>query len=216
MSVSKGIAVVVFLTPAVVMASQQPARSGSLQVKEGDQVIALRDTNLQVSNIIVQTVRRGQRLPVEAVQGKWLWVFGGQARGWIDGGSVMEADLFAWYQRLADNESVEKRGHARAKFDGVLFEIVEAGSKPLPNFFQAPVNGIPVNGVYAYSKNVNIYVGKTPHKHRRLLLKFPGGGRPFPYLPELQSYGKVRQGDYVLILADTRQVFVNGEVRRPQ
>jgi hypothetical protein len=136
----------------------------------------------------------------------------------------MGAKLFDWYQRLPENTSVTLSGQTRAKFDGVLFEIQNAGTGPA---FMAGMNG-GIYGVHmgpfvdaAYSK-VRIILEKVGNRNNRTLwIKFdpPGGAvqeiPPPPGWSKGTSHGIVQPGHYVVI-DDSRNVSVNGQLRRPQ
>ncbi|MFH1924555.1 MAG: DUF4097 family beta strand repeat-containing protein [Planctomycetota bacterium] len=58
------------------------------EYRPGEKVVALRDAVLKVGAQNVATVRAGESLAVERVQGKWLWVRADQTRGWIQTASV--------------------------------------------------------------------------------------------------------------------------------
>jgi hypothetical protein len=70
-------------------------------LKKGDEVIALRVASLQVEAKTVGTVRAGDTLVVEDVQGDWLWVRSGEARGWIDARNVVSLRIRLEAQRVA-------------------------------------------------------------------------------------------------------------------
>ena len=95
----------------------------------GDEVVALRETELMVEAKAVGTVRKGEKLTVEDVQANWFWVRSGATRGWIGNESVLGADVLAFYDRLSDNSSTteEKSRRTRGKLHGVLLEVVTAG-----------------------------------------------------------------------------------------
>jgi DUF4097 and DUF4098 domain-containing protein YvlB len=61
------------------------------EYRKGDEVMVRRDAALKVETETVGTVRNGDRLVVEDVRGKWLWVRSGQTRGWIESDSVTAA-----------------------------------------------------------------------------------------------------------------------------
>jgi hypothetical protein len=192
-----------------------------LKRKPGDQVFALRNVDLKVGQKTVRSVRKGEKLTVEQVQGNLLGVRNGKTRGWIDNKAVIDVGLMAWYKRLPNYSSVEKADRTRGKFDGLLCEIMDAGSKPLPNFFGSgsSVNGQPIpsgGGTYVNSQNVGIFLRKAGGSRRELLLAFPGSRNIFPNISALKSYGMVEPADYVAISTDDQQVLVNGERRTPR
>jgi hypothetical protein len=194
-------------------------------IKPGDEVVALRNCELMVEAKSVGTVRKGGKCTVEQVQDNWLWVRSGDIRGWIDRGAVIGAALMDWYKRLPDNSSVEQPGISRAKYDGILFEIVDAGQRgSIANSFQgATYNGVPLPWSLATTySNLGIFT-RNRGNGRELGLYLTAGqplSGPFSGLFEAafaaKSYGMVQQGDYVFVNPKTRLVFVNGERRRLQ
>ena len=165
---------------------------------------------------VVGTVRKGDKLTVEQVQDNWLWVAAGAIRGWIDRRSVISAALMDWYRRLPEGDSVDVSGQTRAKFRGVIFEIHNAGSQGSTVNFN--VNYADPCTIAFYRK-VMVFVERRDDGRWALYLNFhpPGslaGSPPFPATFKGNRYGAVAQGDYVFIDTDTRQVFVNGQVRR--
>jgi uncharacterized protein YgiM (DUF1202 family) len=59
--------------------------------KKGDEVVAVKKLDLRVSGKVRGTVPKGERLTVEQVKDKWLWVRYGETSGWIDSSSVLSA-----------------------------------------------------------------------------------------------------------------------------
>ncbi|MFH1924553.1 MAG: hypothetical protein ABIP48_32270 [Planctomycetota bacterium] len=187
-------------------------------VKPGDEVVALRAAPLKAGTQVVVEVRRGDRLPVEQVQDRWLWVRSGETRGWIASDAVVNAKMIDWYQRLPEHFSVDSEGRVRARLRGVLFEIDGAGSKG------ATVN---LNVNYAdpctaafYTK-VMVFLEKRGDGRWALYVNYdhPGklsGSPPFPASFKGRFYGTAAEGDCVSVSTAARQVFVNGQYRRPQ
>jgi hypothetical protein len=192
-------------------------------------VIALRVAPLQIEAKTVATVRAGDKLVVEDVQGDWLWVRAGETRGWIERTSIVDAafktkcqsegDLstadgaFAAWKRGAD-----KSGRASAKILGVTFELTSLKNPRWPNiqgviaggiiqvgvgnvYNGPPPGGVPDNVSVDY-RSVKLAVEKVDDRRRTLSVN----GRP---------YGSVSEGDHVLI-RESREVFVNGFVRQPR
>jgi len=195
------------------------------EYRKGDEVVALRDCELKVGPHPIGTVRRGEKLAIEQIQDKWLWVRSGQTRGWIDSGSVMDAALFVWYRRLPELESVTMSATARAKFAGILFQITNAGTGPsIVGNSQGSIYGLPSRGPFlnaTYSR-ARILLERVGRRESRILwIKFdpPGGDGiqipPPPGWTTGSSYGLVQPGDLVLI-DPSRKVFVNGVHRQPR
>jgi len=80
----------IMLAVTIVSTSLAPVCVGQ-EYRKGDEVIVRRDAPLKVETETVGTVRNGDRLVVEDVRGKWLWVRSGQTRGWIESDSVTAA-----------------------------------------------------------------------------------------------------------------------------
>jgi len=198
------------------------ATSFAQEFKPGDEVVALRDRELKIGREPVASVRKGQKLTVEQVQDNWLWVRSGKTRGWVDTRSVISSALLAWYERLPDNESVEAARQVMAKLDGVMFDIHDAGAeRQLTHMGEGNIfDGIRRDYlVLARYTKVGISTYRVSARHRALGIKFdpPNIGMVLPPPPGSLGapYGRIQAGDYVLISARTRQVFVNGQLRRP-
>jgi len=58
------------------------------EYKKGDKVLVTADAQLKLGAKPVGTVQKGDRLTIQGVQGKWLWVKTGTVSGWIDSGNV--------------------------------------------------------------------------------------------------------------------------------
>jgi len=105
-------------------------------LKKGDEVIALRDSELRVEEKAVGGVRKGERLSVEDVKDDWLQVRTGETHGWVRTRVVIGAGLFEWFQKQPDGGSflssvfgspikaVDKSQRVRVKLLGVTFEIL--------------------------------------------------------------------------------------------
>jgi type II secretory pathway pseudopilin PulG len=202
--------------------------TANLQYKKGSEVAALRKVDLKVEEKAVGAVSKGETLTVENVKDNWLWASHGELHGWIDRRDVITADLLAWYKRLSDNASVEEDfGRCRAKYDGVLFGMAGTGQADpsFGNFFQdVNFNGVSIPGPFTGVTCGNMAILIRKRGERRELSIYLTAGQllsgPFNGLFEAasraKSYGMVEQGDYVTIDAKARQIFVNGERRKPQ
>ena len=188
----------------------------------------LRDAELKVGQKVTGKVQKGERLVVGEVQEKWISVRSGATAGWTSRQSVISAALADWYQRLPDNERVETAGRARAKWDGVLFEIAGAGqatsSSTGNSFSDSTYNGVPLRGPFssAMFENIGIII-RGQGDRRELGIQFAAGrplGGPFGGMLDAalkaKPYGTVARGDYVTIDTAKRQVFVNGQRRQPE
>jgi hypothetical protein len=194
--------------------------------KPGDEVIALSDADLMVEAKSVGSLRKGGKWTVEQVQDSWLWVRSGDTRGWIDRRSVMSEKVLDWYQRLPNNTSVTLSEQTRAKFAGILFEIRKAGEGPaVIGDSDGSVYGIPGLGRFsnaAYGK-VRIILEQVGNRNNRaawIAFDPPEGASqqipPPPGWTKGRSYGVVQPGQHVSIDTTSRQVFVNGHLRRPE
>ena len=195
-------------------ASQLKEVSKDLNYREDIKVIALKKANLMSGAESVGTVKKGEELTVERVQGEWLNV----RNGWIYSKHVVAASLMAWYQGLPSNFSVENSGRAYGKYYGFFFEIVNAGTAPLNNAFLGgnTINGQPLprgGGGYINCRNAGVLLAKVDARRRELLVSFPGSKNIFPNVSALRSYGMVDEGDYIVISTTNRRVFVNGDQR---
>jgi hypothetical protein len=190
-----------------------------LELKSGDAVVVLRDADLKVGQKVVGNSRRGERLVVGQVQGKWVSLRSGATSGWIDKRSVVSATLADWYQRLPDNESVEAAGRTRAKLRGVLFDISNAG--PRGNLIDANVDYADPFTFIQYGKVTVFLEQRRGDRDWAVSLSFgpstgwSGGLVPPPHVRG-RPYGTIMQGDYVFIDTGGRLVLVNGERRRLQ
>ena len=220
------------------------ATSFAQEFKPGDEVVALRDRELKIGREPVASVRKGQKLTVEQVQDNWLWVRSGETRGWIDNRSVIGADLVSWYERQDDMASsagaekaldhrVDEHGEGRARILGVTFQVLglRARSKPGilihagdnvviddgntisgmgdPGWKNVVIRGPdgtlrtwPRDGVNIEYGGVKIVIERVRDLSRTLSVN----SRP---------YGIVQPGSHVLI-NESREVFVNGELRKPR
>jgi len=211
---------------------KQDLRRIDATFKPGDEVIALSDADLTVEAKSVGSLRKGGKCTVERVQDNWLWVRSGDIRGWIDRGAVIGAALMDWYKRLPDNSSIEHSGVSRAKYEGILFEIADAGERGSVitgrdnAFLNAAYNGVPVPLRPPFTATTYSNLGIIIHvqgKHRELGL-YLTAGQPlagffsgvFEAALRARSYGTVEQGDYAFIDPRARLVLVNGERRRLQ
>jgi len=169
-------------------------------LKKGDEVIALRVAPLQVETKTVATVRTGDKLVIEEVQGDWLWVHTGETRGWVDNSNVMGAVLLKWYQRQPD--MVSRLGSSGDRYVAVqLIEGMFNGALHFTNdVVTMPGYTIrrPRDGVYvAYqAPGMAIQVERLSKESRSLEVN-------------RRLYGIVQEGDHVLI-TKSRDVFVNG------
>jgi hypothetical protein len=198
-------------------------------LKKGDEVIALRVAPLQVEAKTVGTVRAGDKLVVEEVQGDWLWVRAGETRGWIERTSIVDAAFQARCKSQGDlstaegafaawTRGVDKSGCAGARILGVTFELTSLKTPCYPNiqgviaggilqvgvgnvYNGPPPGGVPDNVSVDY-RSVKLAVQKVDDRRRALSVN----GRP---------YGDVSEGDHVLI-RESREVFVNGFLRKPR
>jgi len=77
---------------AMTTATALTASSVGQEHKKGDAVVAVRDADLKSGRDKVATVRKGDKLSVEQVQGKWLLVRSGETRAWISIRDVIGRD----------------------------------------------------------------------------------------------------------------------------
>jgi hypothetical protein len=203
-------------------------------LKKGDEVIALRVAPLQVETKTVATVRTGDKLVIEEVQGDWLWVHTGETRGWVDNSNVMGDVLLKWYQRQPDMVSrlgssgdryvADESGRAKAKILGVTFEIagLQPGARP-GLWIDTPavqlIEGM-FNGALHFTNDVVTMPGYTIRRPRDgvyVAYQAPGMAIQVERLSKesrslevnRRLYGIVQEGDHVLI-TKSRDVFVNG------
>jgi len=211
-----GIIFVVFTICLSVMTA-----SFAQEYKKGDDVIALRDAPLKIETKMVGTVRKGDKLTVEDVQGNWLGVRSGDMHGWIEGTSVINAALKTWYERQSDMTSiwaalmdskkrVDESGLARSIVFGVMFDFhsVKPGAEPSTSGQVGAYNymndvRVPSHFSVDYGEiKVTLAKLSVEANERKCYLSING-----------KSYKTVEQGDYVLI-TKSREVFVNGELRK--
>jgi hypothetical protein len=192
--------------------------------KPGDEVVALRDSQLKAGAETVGAVRKGDKLVVEQVQGNWLWVQSGQTRGWIDGSRVISAALMHWYRRLPDGAPIHEGESVRMKCEGVFLVVdggggmstinnrghVKIGTLELPRGFLAI--GQKVVFLLTQSETGRI-LSVTFMRRAEAQADFPPRDLPL-YLNAARRYGTLRQGDFVRLAAGARQVFVNGQLRQ--
>ena len=195
-------------------ASQLKEVSEDLNFRKDVEVIALRDASLMSGKDSVGTVKKGEKLTVERVQGEWLYV----RNGWIYSKHVIAAPLMAWYQGLPDNFAAENAGRTNGKYYGFFFEIINAGAAPLNNAFLGgnTINGQPLprgGGGYINCRNAGVFLAKVDDHRRELLVSFPGSKNIFPNVSALRSYGMVDEGDYIVISTNDRRILVNGDQR---
>jgi len=204
---------------ALLAANVPTASSAAQEYMQGDEVFVLRATELRVPGKAVAAVRKGDKLTVEQVQDKWLWVRSGEVRGWIDNRSVIPATLKARYDSQTDVSSVwgaivggdkyvdaDKSGRATPKLFGVGLDV--RGLKPGegPQICNVVLGGwdngrrLPKQGSLRYD-DIDIALTESGADDWSLSID----GKP---------YGTVTAGDYVLIAVPARQVFVNGQIRR--
>src|SRR5580765_5215131 len=69
----------VVLVSLAVCAVARPLRA---EYQVGDTVVVVHDAKIKVQDKVVQEVRRGVGLKVQAVEGDWLWV-SNQGAGWL-------------------------------------------------------------------------------------------------------------------------------------
>ncbi|MFH1924554.1 MAG: hypothetical protein ABIP48_32275 [Planctomycetota bacterium] len=190
--------------------------------KPGDEVVALRDTQLKAGAETVGTVRKGEKLTVEQVQGNWLWVKSAQTPGWIDGGSVLNAKLLDWYQRLPDNQRVIAAGHSRGKYKGIFFEMnTQEGG---PSFVDSTmtINGqnLVTHPVVVIGKDMTFVLDKQGTQWLLSVgfMRFNSVG--FKNIPAAvnatRRYGTVQPGAFVRIDVDKQRVYVDGHLRGPR
>jgi len=212
------------------------------EYKKGQEVVALRNAELKVEAKTVGTVRKGEKVTVEAVQDEWLWVRCAETRGWIERGIVMDAALMAWYERqpdmatIADSltgspQRVDKSGRGRAKILGVTFEVLSLhpGDKPSVQSSRSgggivqmgTNNSILSNNRALIQTNVGNNLGgdgavvgvRVAYDGVEIAVRTATDRRR-----ELSvngtRYGTVEKGDHVSV-SESRQVFVNGTLRTP-
>jgi hypothetical protein len=185
-------------------------------LKPGDEVALLRNVQLKAGSETFGDIGKGERVVVEQIQGKWLWVRSEQTRGWIDKEAVLSARMIDWYQRLPEDLSLQHSGRERTKCFGIFLEIVGAGVK---RSFLDPGTYRHDNRTYfiADYTNVMVYL-ENPGTDRGLFyLNFnPPGQLTIPLRGALKGncYGTVVPGDYVFLSTVSRQVLVNGQLRQ--
>ncbi len=213
---------------AALACGQEATRKDDPQAaaKKEREVITLRDAALQVEAQTVGTVRAGDKLVAEEVQGDWCWVRVGAVRGWIERASVVDAEFKARCEREGDLSTgagafaawmrgVDKSGCASAKILGVSFELTALKTPCYPNIQAVIAGGIIQVGVG------NVYNGPSPEGVQdNVSVDYFGVKLAVVKLDEQwrtlsvngTPYGNVNAGDHVLIRG-SREVFVNGLVR---
>ncbi len=189
--------------------------------KPGEEIVALRDASLMVETNRVGSVRKGEKLTVEQVQGNWLWVRSGQTRGWLDRRDVISEKLLDWYHRLPDGESVMQGETLRAKYKEILFETIGQGNTS--SFIDSRVDmggRVASHPVMIIGKNATFVLDREGPSWI-LAVTFTPVKQLFSMETPLivnaaPRYGVVRPDDYVFIDAKSRLVLVNGEPRKSQ
>jgi hypothetical protein len=219
------VAVLAFFGPIVTAIGQE--------YKPGDEVVALRDTELKAGRETVGNARKGDKLTVEQVQDQWLWVRCGQTRGWIDSGRVLEAQLSAWYQSQPAMESDPERGEAglrvgqsgraRAKVLGITLELLGVKPDSRPAVYLNVPNAVFVDGSKVIAGVITVWGHKAESPkdgvflaYKRVAVQLERTSRESRSLMvNGKLWGTLRAGDHVLI-DDSLRVFVNGNLRRPR
>jgi hypothetical protein len=130
-----------------------------------------------------------------------------------------------WYRRLPDGEWFATGKYIRGEFEGVLFEIVDAGGgmSSITNRGRVTLDGREMPLGFSGIGQSFVFSLTQTGKDRVLSVTFmrraEAGFSPKPlsvYLDAARRYGTLRDGDFVRLMPNARQVFVNGQLRRPQ
>jgi hypothetical protein len=205
-----------------VQQAEEELRQIETGFKPGYEAILLRNVQLKAGSETFGTVAKGEKVVVEQIQGKWLWVKSGQTRGWVDKEAVMVTTLWDWYTRLSDNKLISTGRGVRAKFKGVWFDVPGKGRWPA-QFIDNPIQ---VNGRLLLSSPVLVLGDDASftldEAGREWLLSVTFVRQNSPAMLEriplalksLGRYGAVQSGDFVQIDVKQRHVYVNGQLRR--
>ncbi len=229
------------LSLAAISRGQEPNQGAPLAALEkGDEVIVLQDTALMIEAKTVGTVRKGDRLVVEQIQGDWLWVHTGQIRGWVRTRHVMSAALWNWYERQPDMVSqsgasasryaADASGRARAKIFGVTFEITGLQPGAQAGLYMDTPEVSLIENMFHGALDITNDVVRMPGysitrprdgvyaewRDQALRIRVERVGKQTRSLEvNGRRYGNVNEGDHVLIYG-SREVYVNGTLRNPR